>query len=445
MEEKHQLQIQEDGIDFSRLVAIANMNKKRFGGIIVGCTIVSLCIALILPKKYESTTLVQTRNTVQNSVSEMSNMMKNLSLQEGYVELMKSRRVLEPIINEMEWDDEESKPEASDFAKQYLEIENTKKTDLITITAKGKSPEEAQKISRSVADNFLSLQTDMNQQTQSLLVKFLENRIEEAKKDTEEARTKFARYQQEHKVYSPDEQAKAAVAKMAAFDEAIGNMQVQEKANQAKLEAVESKLDEINYKSETYNINDNNNVMNLRQQIVDAEVKLVELREKYTDENPSVISIQEKIAKLHKKLSEEVNAMVSSKYTTLNPTQAAMVADQANAQVSIEVVKASEAALQKRRAEKEKELENFPENVLEYMALQRETKIKEQIYTDLIKQAEEKKIKEAMESMDIQIIDEASLPKKACFPKKSIFMLVGFFLGLLISLVLILKTYIKEL
>ena len=226
-----------------------------------------------MPKQYESTTLVQTRS-VGKDISGAAAMASMMGINIGgssssasptnYLELMKSRRVLEPIIDSMEWEDEKAKPDANDFTKKYLDIKNTKQTNLITITAKGKTPEEAQSISQGGADNFLKLQTDMNQQTQSLLVKFQEERIETAKKDAEEARTKFAQYQQEHKVYSPDEQAKAAVAKMNAFDESLSNMQVQQKASQAKLAAVGAKLGDIRSSSQSYNINDNNIVMGLR-------------------------------------------------------------------------------------------------------------------------------------------------------------------------------------
>ena len=243
MENKPYSQLQEDKIDLGKLTAVACEHKKQVFSIIIGCTILATGISFILPKQYESTTLVQAQ-----SVANTNTMAAVVGISQGssnsiinYIELMKSRRVLEPIIDDMEWN-EENKPKAEEFAKKYLDIKNTKQTNLIAVTAKGKTPEEAQKISQSVVDNFMLLQTDMNQQIQSLLLKFLENRIEEAKKDAEDARTKFAEFQQEHNIYSPDEQAKSTVDKMKAFDDAISNMQVQEKANQAKLEAVNAKL-----------------------------------------------------------------------------------------------------------------------------------------------------------------------------------------------------------
>ena len=448
-------ELQEGTIDLGRLANIAIEHKKEVAAIIAGCTIVAAGISFALPKQYESTTLVQTRSAGKDigGVAAMASMMgvnvgggSSSSSPTNYIELMKSRRVLEPIINSIEWENEKDKPDANEFAKKYLDIKNTKQTNLITIIAKGKTPEEAQMISQGVADNFLTLQTDVNQQTQSLLVKFLEERIDTAKKDAEESRSKFAQYQQEHKIYSPDEQARVAVSKMNAFDEAIRDMLVQQKASQAKLAAVGSKLGDIRSSSQNYNINDNEIVMGLRNQIVSAQIELLTLRERYTEEHPSVISTKEKINKLNQSLTEEVNAMVASKYTTLNPTQAALISEQANAEVSVAVAKASEEAIQARKAEKEKELEGFPQDVLEYLNLQRDTNIKEQIYTSLIKQAEDCKIQEAMESMDIQIIDAANLSDedKPSAPKKTLTTVIGFILGCILSFAYSLICYKRE-
>ena len=430
---------QEESIDLGKLMQILYDRRRTVGTIVGGCTALALIVSFALPKTYESTTLVQTRSAGK-SLGGAAAMAAALGAgaagaELNFIELMKSRTVLEPIIDQLEWEDEKKKPQAKDFAKKFLKIENTKQTNLITVTATGKSPEEAQMISQNVVDNFLAMQTDKAKQTQSTLIKFLDERISESKQEAEDARTKFAEYQQKHKVYSPDDQARAAVAKMNAFDDALGNMVVQQKANQAKLESVSAKLGDMRSSSQAFHINDNANVMALRKQIVDAQVSLVGLRERYTEEHPSVISAQERIAALQQKLSEEVNTIVASQYTSINPAQADLIKTQANAEASIAVAQASEAAIKDRRAEKEKELENFPQEMLEYLSLQREASIKEGIYTSLVKQCEDSKIKEAMESMDIQVIDPADLPDedKPAGPRKKLITAIGFVIGCLIS------------
>ncbi len=441
----------EEQLDINLFVQVVHEQKKQVGCIIIGCMLISAIIAFTLPKEWESTTLVQLRSS--DSKSTNAGMLAGLGIggsssntPANYIELMKSRRVLQPIIDQMEWDDEKEKPDPETFASKYIDIQNKKQTNLITIVAKGRTPNEAQLISQSIADNFLDLQTDSNQQTQSLQVKFLNDRIDEAKKEAEDSRVRFAEYQQAHKVYSPDEQAKVAVGKMNAIDDAISNIAVQKKANQAKLDAVSAKLGDIQSNSHIFNINDNEIVMALRKQIVDEQVHLVTLQESYTEEHPSVISAKEKIATLQNKLSEEVNTIVASKYTTINPTQASLIREEANAQVSMAVAQASEEAIKERKVEKEKELDDFPKDVLEYLNLQRDTAIKEEIYTNLVKQCEQRKINEAMESMDIQIIDFANLPEedKPKGPRKKIIILIGLIVGGILSMIYSMNIYLKK-
>ena len=52
----------EESIDLGRLMQIMLERKKVVGGIVAGCTALAIGTAFILPKQYESTTLVQTRS-----------------------------------------------------------------------------------------------------------------------------------------------------------------------------------------------------------------------------------------------------------------------------------------------------------------------------------------------------------------------------------------------
>lgn len=437
-------QTTDETIDLKDVLGIMWHRKKVVGGLVVGCTAAAILLALALPKQYQSTTLLQTRGTsvaMSGAAAAMAALGGGtVDSTTNYMELMKSRAVLDPIIDDMPWWDEDDdgtllKPQAKDFAKKYLTIENTKKTNLITVTAKGKTPEEAQYISQSVVDNFLTLQTNMNDQTQSLLLKFLTERIDTAKQEAEDASNKFAEYQKTHKVYSPTDQAKMIVSMTQAWDNAIGDLEVQQKAAQAQLAAVQSQIGDQENRSDTFQINDNKNVQSLRGSIVAKEVELVALRQKYTDNHPDVIAAEQALQKLKESLNQEVSAVVNSHTATMNPMHAKLVEQQVEGEVNLDVAKASEEAIRKRRDEKEKELGDFPQEVMEYMNLQREANIKQTIYTTLVKQSEDARIKQAMESMDVQVVDPADLPRedKPSFPKKSIFAIAGFLLGWLIS------------
>lgn len=218
-----------DTIDLKKLFSLMIEKKKIVLAIVVICTIIATIVAFILPKSYQSTTLVRVKSGGSSSaMAGYAAMAAGFGIDigggssgspESYIELMKSREVLNPIIEKVDLTDEErEKMRTEDFFKKYLEITNTKKTDLINIAAYGKTPEEAQMISQGVADNFLALMTKLNKEDNSSVLKFLDERIKIAKEEMETAENKLQAYQQEHKIYAPDEQAKAIITNLNTFD-----------------------------------------------------------------------------------------------------------------------------------------------------------------------------------------------------------------------------------
>ena len=400
--------MEEESIDLGRLMHIAAEHKKQVGGIVMGCTLAAAVISLLLPKQWESTTLVQT-SSAGNSMGGAAMMAAAMGISVGgggsstmnYIELMKSRTVLDPIIDQMEWEDEKMKPTAQAFAKDVLKIENTKQTNLITVAARGKTPEEAQWISQSVVDNFLLMQTNMNHQTQSLLVKFLNERIDTAGKEAEEASKKLADYSKDNKMYSPDDQAKEAITELAAYDKAIGDMQVAQSSAQAEYDTATQKLGEHKAGAKAYAINDNSTVQSIRSQIVAKEVELVGLRQKYTEEHPEVRAASQKLGSLQEALEQEVTAVVESNAASMSSAQMELLKNQAVAQAKMGAASASETAIREKLEEKEMEMESFPDKVMNYLQLQRDAKIKGEVYTSLVQQCESSKIQQAMESMEM--------------------------------------------
>ena len=260
----------EDSIDLSRLFRVMGNHKFAIFGIVGVCTIAALVLSFALPKQYESTTLVQTRSAAKVDISGAAAAMAALGVGGGsvssptmnYMELMKTRTVLDPIIDSLNYG-EKQKPDAKSFAKAYLDIRNMKGTNLIEVVARGKTPEEAQRISQAVVDNFLLMQTDMSQQTQSLLMKFLDDRIRTAKRETEDAEARLTEFSREHKLYSPGDQAKAAIEQMSAFDKAIGEVEVAARSAQASLDAANEELGEQKSASKAYSISDNATVQKI--------------------------------------------------------------------------------------------------------------------------------------------------------------------------------------
>lgn len=433
-----------DTIDLRKLFSLMIEKKMIVIAIIVICTIIATIVAFVLPKSYQSTTLVR----VKSGGSSMSGYAARAAgfgidigggssgSPESYIELMKSREVLEPIIAELDLPDEDKeKLTAEGFAKKNLEVTNIKKTDLITIAAYGKTPEEAQMISQGVADNFLALMTKLNKEDNSSVLKFLDERMKIAKEEMETAENKLQAYQQEHKIYAPDAQTKSIIDSLNTYDNSIAQLQAQSEGNSAKLAGVTSQLEQQNASLLEYNVSDNTNIGNIRESIVNKRVELVGLQQQFTDEHPDVIKAKEELNSLEKSLSDEIAKAVNSQSVTLSPVQASLLKDKISTEVQISVNNASLEALKAKQAEAQESIATLSADSVEYMRLSREANITGQVYTSLVQNYEQTRIQEAKDSMDIQIIDAADLPKEdmPAKPNKKIIVAIGFVLGIMIS------------
>lgn len=433
-----------DTIDLKKLFSLMIEKKKIVIAIVVICTIIATIVAFVLPKSYQSTTLVRVKSG-GSSMSGYAAMAAGFGIDTGegssgspesYIELMKSREVLEPIIAELDLPDEDKeKLTVAGFAKKNLEVTNIKKTDLITIAAYGKTPEEAQMISQGVADNFLALMTKLNKEDNSSVLKFLDERIKIAKEEMETAENKLQAYQQEHKIYAPDEQAKAIITNLNTYDTTIAQLQAQSEGDSAKLAGVTSQLEQQNASLLEYNVSDNTNIGNIRESIVNKRVELVGLQQQFTDEHPDVIKAKEELNSLEKSLSDEIAKAVNSQSVTLSPVQSNLLKDKISTEVQISVNNASLEALKAKQAEAQENIATLSADSVEYMRLERNAKITGQVYTSLVQNYEQTRIQEAKDSMDIQIIDAADLPKEdmPTKPNKKLVVAIGFVLGIMIS------------
>lgn len=445
-----------DTIDLRKLFSLMMEKKKIVIAIIVVCTLIATIVAFVLPKSYQSTTLVRVKSNNSSTMAGYEAMAAGFGIDigegssgspESYIELMKSREVLEPIIAELDLPDEDKeKLTVAGFAKKNLEVTNIKKTDLITIAAYGKTPEEAQMISQGVADNFLALMTKLNKEDNSSVLKFLDERIKIAKEEMETAENKLQAYQQEHKIYAPDEQAKAIITNLNTYDTTIAQLQAQSEGDSAKLAGVTSQLEQQNASLLEYNVSDNTNIGNIRESIVNKRVELVGLQQQFTDEHPDVIKAKEELNSLEKSLSDEIVKAVNSQSVTLSPVQSNLLKDKISTEVQISVNNASLEALKAKQAEAQENIATLSADSVEYMRLERNAKITGQVYTSLVQNYEQTRIQEAKDSMDIQIIDAADLPKEdmPAKPNKKLIVVIGFILGIMISFGYTLYNYSKR-
>lgn len=434
---------EKETIDLRALFDIALRDKNTIMVIIAVFTGFAMITAFfILPKSYESTVLVRAKSQNQGGLSAAAGAMAMLGMGGNvaapttvYIDLMKSRAVIEPIIAKVAVEDEAQREKitAKKFVSERIEIKNNKGTDLIELTANAATPEEAQMIANDVINNFLLLMTQLNQNQQSLMVKFLADRIELAKKDMADAENKLEEFRQQKKIYIPNEQAKAMIEKMSVFDKAVSELKANADSDQARLQNIVKQLEKQNVALQEFKITDNESIQKIKDNIIAKQIGLIEQEQRYTDKHPNVIVLKEEIAGLNQKLSQEINQSVSAGTNTLNPVHAGLLKAKVETETAMAMHVARQNALEEICAKAEKEISQLSGNSVAYIKLQRDVTVAQEVYTVLVKNYENARIQEAMDSMDVQIVDAADLPKQAAGPKKKLITIIGGFIGLMVA------------
>lgn len=448
----------ESTIDLRKFLDVIKEKKIILVAIIVICTIIATIAAFVMPKQYSSSSMVKTKSAsdINNVPVMLTNIASQLGMDTGstdgnspetYMEVMKSRAVIEPIIEDLDLPEEaKEKMTVDGFIKSHLELTNIKKTDLINITAYGKTPEEAQEINQALIDNFNNLVTKIRDDNINYSIENLEQKVNQSKENVTEAEEKLSSYQQEKNIYAPDEQVKAIIDSLNSYDKAIAQLQAEADGDNAKLAGVTGQLEQQNAALLEYKVSDNTNVGNIREAIVNKRVELVGLEQRFTAEHPDVIRAKEELNSLNDSLNKEISNAVSSQSVTLSPVQSSLLQSKLETETKIAVDSASLEALKAKEAEAQTNIANLTSDNVEYARLLRDAKMKGEIYTTLVKYYEQSKINETNKAMNIQMISEPSLSREdmPAKPNKKLIAAIGFALGIIISFGYTLYVYNKR-
>lgn len=401
----------EKEIDLEEVIGVLKTDKNKYLKIATGCTIIALVLAFILPEKFSSTAVVRAKATVVMSgiSSDMAEMAALAGFgnvksdTQSYIEIMQTRSVIEPLIEKtdtLDADDEIKEYKLLDeYIKKYLKFDNPKGTDIIKITATSKDPQEAQQIAQGVVENMAVTLTKVNQTGTSSYRKFLEDRIQIADSEMKDAEAKLEAFKQKSGVFLPGEQATGIIEQLSEIDKSIAAVQVQRDTKAKQLELLDN--GEV---ATVYNSGMDTAATEVRQALVSKELALKDAQQKYTDKHPAVIELKAELAALKAQVKKEAATEVAASNVRLN-------------------------ALNTQKAAIESKISQISSDGLEYVELSRKVATTREVYSILVKSMESARIQEAMNSMDLQVIDEANLPLYKSWPSKAIITIVGAIVG----------------
>jgi len=417
--------------------------KKKW--IIIVLVILALGASYFLSKQmtkiYSTSTLIMI-NKDSNSGNILEEQMSlNLSGQdntESYTYILRSRRILNKVINNLNLKNSEGELISPKSLEDKMTVSRRGDTDLIEISINYSDPQKAKTIANDIVSEFKNELKDINRTNLRSASSFVNEQLANVKNNLEKIEQEILQYKTENEIIQPEEQSKNQLKQLSELE--TGKIE-----SQLKLEQARASLKEVNNYLENENeeiissktISNNPVIMNARKDLSALKVELAGLKEKYTEKHPNVKEVKTKIAKIESMMQEEVEEVVSSKVQTSNPLYKDLLNQKINLELQILSSKIQIDTYENRINNLNESLNEIPEKNLELSRLQREAKVTENIYLMLKERQEEINIQTAMKTSDIVVVDTATVNENPIKPNLKLNMAIAFVLAVFIAVFII--------
>lgn len=420
----------EQEIDLRELWQIVRTNQKTIAKITGGFLGLAVAYLLIVPNTYQSTALLRIKQEkgLSSSIMEqlpIGNAQLTKQQMNTHAEILKSRHVVIPVIQQTEEEKDGKYPRYEDYVKSHIITKPYKDTEILEVDVTGKTPEQAQEANQLLVQGFLDRLTELSHAESAATREFLEQRVKSSKKELDDAETKLKNYQVKHKIFSTDNQMKSLAERITDLDKAKAQNKLDMETAQAALGSINDQLSGAGA-----SLADSPSIQQAKNKLVDLETQKAGYTGKYTSENPKMKEINRQIGAARYSLRREIQAIIAQKAPSSSTVQQKLLSDKFTNEALIAVAQGKNSAIDQLEKKNADEIAKLPQTQQGYLQVKRDADVAQEIYVMLAKRLEEAKVAEVMVPTEVQVVDEATLPDKPIKPRKLLTLVLALFLGL---------------
>ena len=310
--------------------------------------------------------------------------------------------------------------------------------DLLRLDAKSPDPTKAVAFANYMADSFVQVNTEMRQSESKDAREFLEDQVEKAGRELEQAIADTIKLSTEAGLPDPETDTQALSAllrdyqsryRLAGADVAGLRNRVSELQREA---AQEERVTVATRPTP------NRTWSELNAQLAAAQVQLRELRAKYTDEHPLVRDAQAKVQELQQALSATPE-LVQNETVEPSAVIGQVLRALAEARVELRAAEARHSAMGSIVSEMESEVSILPEQRQEWRSLAARAEATRRVYLDLQQELRQATLAEAIKQGNANVVDTATSARlvQASLSRALVFAgALGLFVGLGLGILL---------
>jgi succinoglycan biosynthesis transport protein ExoP len=430
--------MQKEAISFNEIVDIVKRRKWSICLPAVIIFVMAAIVALVLPPVYKSmsTILIEEQEIPREYVTTTVTSYAEQRLQTINQRVMSTTRLMD-IINRFnlyadlkgKWTNEE----IIDKMRRQINFETvsadvidrrtgnkTAATIAFTLSYEGKNPSVVQQVANVLATLYLEENLKVREQQTTGASNFLEEEMKSVQSSLAGLDAKIAAFKQKN----------------------LNSLPELAQVNQQELDRVERDIDQMNDRLRTLKEQASylqtqlasiptDSASSDKTRFNELRVKLVELKNRYSDEYPDVVKTRSEIAALEKQLRASGRDNLTKPD---NPAFITLSSQLASTKVEIDSVRRQLDLLQMRRDGYRSRIEASPRVEEGYKLLLVERNNMQAKYDDLMKKYMEAKVAHGMEKEQMgerfTLIDAAKLPEKPVSPNVPAILLIGLILGI---------------
>lgn len=419
-------------LDFRENFKTLKTHRKLILVITLLFTVAAATVSYSLPLVYEAeaTLRVKQPNGLVSSLWLEPGRGSTTLLMATYAEILKSRGVVQEVINKTQAS-QEPLPTYANMV-QRISTQPVKDTEILKIKATAKTPEEAQLVANTLTQVFQNRLMELARSEQTVVRKFIGDRLNQSKEELEKAELALQQYKTVNKITDTDVTTKTLVESLSSIKRLAADNAVNYAAAQGRLAYSKQQLAD----EKPSFIADNLLIQQHKGKLADLEVQLVMLEQKYTANHPSIAGIQAAIGETQRNLNQEISRVINSEASSINPIHQGFLQGRIMAEAELAAAYAQQQAISGIVRQSEQELGKLPVKVRELARAMRDVAVAQEVYVMLDKRYEEARIMEVMMPTDLQLIDAAALPEQPVGPMKVRNTIMGLVAGLVMGIIL---------
>lgn len=320
----------------------------------------------------------------------------------------------------------------------FLKAKNKAGTDLITLWFTWPDAKKAQSSLDTLLTAFRSVNLELNQQEQHERYQYLETQMEDISRQLAEVRDNKSNLKSQLSSLNFQEQQSAMEHSRLALRQELDVVRAKTKAKQAEYQRYSKMIGLTSSKAiSASSLGLNKRLTELKQNLFTLSQQYAHDSQIYSQENPKLIALKSQMEQVRQDIEEESrqSALNSSSTQTTgmisDESTAAVVGKMASAEAEAESYKAQSISLEQALGELNARMKQAPINELRVKTVEDKESALAAALEALRRRATEAKMQETQTLSNIFVVDHASYPLKADFPRAQHLLFLGAILSIL--------------